>query len=70
MVVESWESVQANLNVPLFAQGTFCKRLRIACTKTFTAELTNISGSWNLKKKKVEELLYFEVFVWNPRSER
>ena len=23
MVVESWKSVQANLNVPLFARGTF-----------------------------------------------
>ena len=27
MVVKSWESVQAYLNAPLFARGTFCERL-------------------------------------------
>ena len=69
MVVESWESVQVNQNVPLFMRGTFCERLRIACTKTFTAELMDVSGLWGLNEKKVEELLYLLVFVWSPRSE-
>ena len=58
-----------NLNAPLFAQGTFCEHLRIACTKTFTAEHRDVSGFWDLNKKKVEELLYPLVFVWSPRSE-
>ena len=70
MVVESWELVQANQNVPLFTRATFCERLRIACTKTFTAELMDVSGLWDLNEKKVEELLYLLVFVWSPRSER
>ena len=70
MVVESWESVQANQNVPLFARGTFCERLWIACTKTFTTELMDVSGLWDLNEKKVEEMLYLLVFVWSPRSER
>ena len=69
MVVESWESVQANLNAPPFARGTFCERLRIACTKTFTVELMDVSGLWDLNEKKVEELLYLLVFVWSSRSE-
>ena len=55
-------------------RATFCaryffERLRIACTKTFTAELMDVSGLWDLNKKKVEELLYLLVFVWSPRSE-
>ena len=69
MVVESWESVLANLNVPLFVQGTFCECLQTAYTKTFTMELMNISGIKDLNKKKVEELLYLQVFVLSPRSE-
>ena len=52
------ESVQANLNVPLFARGTFCERLQTACTKQFATELMNISGLWDLNEKKVEELFY------------
>ena len=35
----------------------------MACTKTFTVELMDVSGSWNLNEKKVEELLYVLVFV-------
>ena len=42
--VESWELVQANLDAPLFARGTFCESLRIACTKPIAAELMNVSG--------------------------
>ena len=60
MVVESWESLQGNLNVPLWARHFF-KRLRIECTKAFTAELMNVSGLWDLNEKKVE-LLYLLVF--------
>ena len=44
IVVESWELDKANLDVPLFARGTFCERLRSACTKTFTTELMDVSG--------------------------
>ena len=39
MVLESWESIQGNQNVPLFARGTFYERLRVACTKAVAAEL-------------------------------
>ena len=39
MVLESWESDETNLDVPLFARGTFCEHLRRACTKASTAEL-------------------------------
>ena len=35
----------------------FCECLRIACTKMFTAELTDVSRLWDLNEKK-EELLY------------
>ena len=54
--------------------ATFCARyffecLWIACTKTFTAELMDVSGLWDFNKKKGEELLYLLVFVWSPRSE-
>ena len=69
MVLESWESILGNQNVPLFARGTFCERLRVACTKAVAAELMNVSGLWDLNEKKVEELLYLLVFVWSPRSE-
>ena len=31
MVVESWESDEANLDAPLLAQGTFFECLQIAC---------------------------------------
>ena len=55
-------------------RATFCarhffERLRIACTKPFTAELMDVSGLWDLNEKKVEELLYLLVFIWSPRSE-
>ena len=43
MVVESWESGEANLDVPLFVRGAFCERLRAACTKPFAAELMDVS---------------------------
>ena len=68
MIIETWESIQGNQHVPLFVQGT----LSSACGsmhKTFTAELMDVSGLWDLNEKKVEELLYLSVFVWSPRSE-
>ena len=68
MVVEIWQSIQGNQNVPLFAPGTFFECLRMACTKTFTAELMDVSGLWDLNEKKVEELLYLLIFVWSLRS--
>ena len=68
MVVESWESVQAN-KMPHFCAMHFCEHLQIACTRTFTTELMDVSGLWDLNKKKVEGLLYLLVFVWSPRSE-
>ena len=67
MVVELWESVQRNLSYPLFAQGTF-DHLRMACTKTFTTELMDVSTLCDLNEKKIEELLYLLVLVWSPRS--
>ena len=70
MVLESWESIQGNQNVPLFARGTFCERLRVACTKALAAEIMCVSGLWDLNEKKVEEFICLLVFVWNPRSER
>ena len=33
MVLESWEFIQGDENVPLFAHGTSRGRLRIACTQ-------------------------------------
>ena len=44
------------LNILLITRGTFL-------------ELMDVSGLWDLNKKKVEELLYLLVFVWSPRSE-
>ena len=70
MVLESWESIQGNLNAPLFTRGTFCERFRVACTKALAAELMSVSGLWDLNEQKVEELLCLLVFVWSPRSER
>ena len=70
MVVESWELVQANQNVPPFTRGTSCEHLQIACTKTFTAKLMDVSGLWDLNEKKVEEFLYLLVVVWSPISAR
>ena len=70
MALESWESILGNQNVPLFARGTFCERLRVACTKAVAAELMNVSGLWDLNEQNVEELLCLLVFVWCPRSER
>ena len=69
MVLESWESIQGNLNAPLFVRGTFCERLRTACTKPIATELMDVSGLYNLNEQKVEELLCLLVFVWSPRSE-
>ena len=54
---------------PTFCARHFFERLRIACTKPFTAELMDVSGLCDLNEKKVEELLYLLVFVWSPRSE-
>ena len=51
-----------------FCARHFSKRLRIACTKTFTAELMNVSGLWDLDEKK-EELLYLLIFVRSLRGE-
>ena len=62
MVLESWESIQGNQNVPLFTRGTFCERLRVACTKALAAELMSVPGLWNLNEKKVEEFLCRLVF--------
>ena len=70
MVLESWESIQGNQNVPLLARGTFCERLQIACTKVLAAELMNVSGLCDLNEQNVEEFLCLLVFVWSPRSER
>ena len=52
IAIESWKSIQGNQNVPLFMRGTFFERLRIACIKTFTTELMDISA---LNEWKVEE---------------
>ena len=70
MVLESWESILGNQNVPLFARGTFCECLRVACTKAVAAELTNVSRLYDVNGQKVEEFLRLLVLVWNPRSER
>ena len=48
--------------IPTFCARHFFECLRIACTKTFTAELMDVSGLWDLNEKKVEELLYLLVF--------
>ena len=64
MVLESWESIQGNLNAPLFARGFFCESLRVACTKALAAELMNVSGLSDLNENKVKELLCLLVFVW------
>ena len=63
MVLESWESILGNQNVPLFVRDTFCECLRVACTNAVAAELMNVSGLEDLNDKKVEELLYLLVFV-------
>ena len=70
MMLETLKSIQGNLSAPLFARGTFCDRLRIACTEALAAELMNVSRWWNLNEQKVEELLCLLVFVGSPRSER
>ena len=70
MVLESWESILGNQNVPLLARGTFCERLRVACTKAVAMELMDVSGLYDLNEQRVEEFLRLLVFVWNPRSER
>ena len=40
----------------LFARGTFCECLRVACTKVLTMELINVSEILDFDKQKVEEL--------------
>ena len=50
MVVESWESIQGNQNVPLFVQGTFWV-LVDSMHETFTTELMDVSGLWDLNEK-------------------
>ena len=47
---------------PTFCARHFFERLRIACTKRFTAELIDVSRLWDLNEKKVVELLYLLVF--------
>ena len=61
MVVETWESIQESLSYLLCVRHFF-KHLRMACTKTFTAELIDVSKLWDFNEKKVEELLYLLVF--------
>ena len=55
--------------LPTFCARHFFEHLRTTCTKTFAAELMDVFGLWDLNEKKVEELLYFLVFVWSRRSE-
>ena len=50
MVLESWESVQANQNVPTFCARHFIECFQIACTKSFTVELMVVSGLWDMLK--------------------
>ena len=69
MAVESWESVQGNQNVPLWHEVCFWA-LADGMHKTFTIEIMDVSGLWDLNKKKAEELLYHLVFVRSPGSER
>ena len=46
--LELWESTQGNQNVLLLARGTFCERLRVACTKAVAAEREyRFNGTWN-----------------------
>ena len=45
----------------IFYMRHFFEHLQMACTKQFTAELMDVSGLWDLNKKKVEELLYLLV---------
>ena len=54
--------------LPTFYASHFFERLGMACTKTFTMELMDVSRLWDLNEKK-EELLYLLVFAWSPRSE-
>ena len=62
MVLESWESIQGNHNLPLFVRGTFCERLQVACMKVVAAGFINVSGLWDLNEQKVEDLLKEESF--------
>ena len=70
MILESRESTPGNQNVPFFVRGTFCERLRVACTKAVAVELMNVFGLWDLNEQKVEEFLCLLVFVWSSRNER
>ena len=49
---------------PTFWARHFFECLQIACTKPFTVELMDVSWLCDLNEKKVEELLYLQVFVW------
>ena len=70
MVVESWELVRANLNVPLFVQGTFVSACRWPAQRAIASDLMNVLGLHSLNHWTAEELVYLLVFVWSPRSER
>ena len=67
MALESWESGQGNLNAPPFVRGTFCERLRVACTEVLAAELMKVSWLWDLNERKVEVVL--SSGLWSSRSE-
>ena len=55
--------------LPTFCARHLFVRLRMACTKTFTAKLMDVLGLWDLNEKKIEELLYPLVFVWSAVSD-
>ena len=44
--------------LPTYCARHCFERLWMACTKTFTAELMDVSRLWDLNEKKVGELLY------------
>ena len=41
-------------------RATFCAR-HFACTKTFTAELMDVSRLWGLNERKVEEFFFWSL---------
>ena len=51
------------LSEPKHATFYASERLRIACTKLFTAKLMDISEWWDLNHWTVEELLHLLVFI-------
>ena len=52
--------------MPLFARGTFCECLRVACTKVLTMELINVSEILDFNKQKIEEL---HCLIWSPKND-